>query len=174
MKEKSGGYCGGVPPLPIPNREVKPTCADGTAQQCGRVGSRLLLRSEALETEMSSGLFCVYPVFLLCYLRNPFYFILSSFRIVFGALLFLSCLSSVLPSGLFCVYPVFFPYCLRNRLVLLLSFLRVIFGILLCLFCLPLELLSESFCVCIVFALCLFCFCLFFVLFSNRINISSV
>ena len=40
--ETSGGYCGGVPPLPIPNREVKPTCADGTAMQCGRVGSRLL------------------------------------------------------------------------------------------------------------------------------------
>ena len=37
----SGGYCGGGPPLPIPNREVKPTCADGTAMQCGRVGSRL-------------------------------------------------------------------------------------------------------------------------------------
>lgn len=38
-----GGYCGEVPPLPIPNREVKLTCADGTAMQCGRVGSRLLL-----------------------------------------------------------------------------------------------------------------------------------
>ena len=37
----SGGYCVGVPPLPIPNREVKPVCADGTAMQCGRVGSRL-------------------------------------------------------------------------------------------------------------------------------------
>ena len=36
-----GGYCGGVPPLPIPNREVKPACADGTAMQCGRVGSCL-------------------------------------------------------------------------------------------------------------------------------------
>ena len=36
----SGGYCSGVPPLPIPNREVKPACADGTAMQCGRVGSR--------------------------------------------------------------------------------------------------------------------------------------
>ena len=33
-----GGYCSGVPPLPIPNREVKPACADGTAMQCGRVG----------------------------------------------------------------------------------------------------------------------------------------
>ena len=41
-KDTSGGYCGGVPPLPIPNREVKPTCADSTAMQCGRVGSRLL------------------------------------------------------------------------------------------------------------------------------------
>ena len=37
-----GGYCGGVPPLPIPNREVKPACADGTAMQCGRVGGRRL------------------------------------------------------------------------------------------------------------------------------------
>ena len=37
-----GGYCGGVPPLPIPNREVKPACADGTAMQCGRVGGCLL------------------------------------------------------------------------------------------------------------------------------------
>ena len=37
----SGGFCGGVPPLPIPNREVKPACADGTAMQCGRVGGRL-------------------------------------------------------------------------------------------------------------------------------------
>ena len=26
-----GGYGYGVPPLPIPNREVKPVCADGTA-----------------------------------------------------------------------------------------------------------------------------------------------
>ena len=34
-----------VPPLPIPNREVKPTCADGTAMQCGRVGGRPLLTS---------------------------------------------------------------------------------------------------------------------------------
>ena len=47
LEEISGGYCGGVPPLPIPNREVKPTCADGTAPQCGRVGSRLLFISKA-------------------------------------------------------------------------------------------------------------------------------
>ena len=41
MKDINGGYCGGVPPLPIPNREVKPAYADGTAMKCGRVGSRL-------------------------------------------------------------------------------------------------------------------------------------
>ena len=46
MSPISGGDSGGVPPLPIPNREVKPACADGTAMQCGRVGGCLLyLRS---------------------------------------------------------------------------------------------------------------------------------
>ena len=35
-----GGYSGGEPPLPIPNREVKPAIADGTAPPGGRVGSR--------------------------------------------------------------------------------------------------------------------------------------
>ena len=45
----SGGYCGGAPPLPIPNREVKPACADGTAMQCGRVGSRHLFSHGVLE-----------------------------------------------------------------------------------------------------------------------------
>ena len=44
LRDILGGYCVGVPPLPIPNREVKPVCADGTAMQCGRVGGRLLLR----------------------------------------------------------------------------------------------------------------------------------
>ena len=34
-----GGYSSGVPPLPIPNREVKPVIADGTAPPGGRVGS---------------------------------------------------------------------------------------------------------------------------------------
>ena len=32
-------FCRGCSPLPIPNREVKPLMADGTAQKCGRVGS---------------------------------------------------------------------------------------------------------------------------------------
>ena len=31
MSPYSGGYSVGVPPLPIPNREVKPVRADGTA-----------------------------------------------------------------------------------------------------------------------------------------------
>ena len=64
IKRYLGGYCGGVPPLPIPNREVKPTCADGTAMQCGRVGSRLLY-SSLLESETLSGrLFCCLVVWL--------------------------------------------------------------------------------------------------------------
>ena len=37
-----GGNSEGVPPLPIPNREVKPFSADGTAVTCGRVGRRHL------------------------------------------------------------------------------------------------------------------------------------
>jgi hypothetical protein len=31
FKRSLGDYSGGVPPLPIPNREVKPASADGTA-----------------------------------------------------------------------------------------------------------------------------------------------
>ena len=61
----SGGYCGEVPPLPIPNREVKLTCADGTAMQCGRVGSRLLL-SRASDFERFLRLFCFYHWFHRC------------------------------------------------------------------------------------------------------------
>ena len=40
MNQNLGGYSSGVPPLPIPNREVKPTRADGTALHRGRVGRR--------------------------------------------------------------------------------------------------------------------------------------
>ena len=32
----SGGYIGGVPPVPIPNTEVKPSRADGTARETAR------------------------------------------------------------------------------------------------------------------------------------------
>ena len=62
----SGGYCGEVPPLPIPNREVKLTCADGTAMQCGRVGSRLLL-SRASDFERFLRLFCFHAEFSFSY-----------------------------------------------------------------------------------------------------------
>ena len=54
-----GGYSGGVPPLPIPNREVKPACADGTAMQCGRVGSRLFSSESPVVARLQgSFLFC--------------------------------------------------------------------------------------------------------------------
>ena len=43
-RTESGGYGGGAPPLPIPNREVKPARADGTAHERGRVGRRHLAR----------------------------------------------------------------------------------------------------------------------------------
>ena len=39
----------GDPPLPIPNREVKPVSADGTAKICGRVGHRHFYRKGHLE-----------------------------------------------------------------------------------------------------------------------------
>ena len=46
-----GGYSGEDPPLPIQNREVKLTIADGTAPPGGRVGSCHFL-IEALETDV--------------------------------------------------------------------------------------------------------------------------
>ena len=59
----SGGYCGEVSPLPIPNREVKLTCADGTAMQCGRVGSRLLLSKPQISKDFW-GFFVFTRIFL--------------------------------------------------------------------------------------------------------------
>ena len=44
----SGGYSSGAPPLPIPNREVKPTRADGTALRRGRVGRRRFYREASI------------------------------------------------------------------------------------------------------------------------------
>ena len=53
-----GGYSGEDPPLPIPNREVKLTIADGTAPPGGRVGScHFLIRSP--RHQKMSGTFCV-------------------------------------------------------------------------------------------------------------------
>ena len=48
-----GGYSSEVPPLPIPNREVKLTHADGTAYLGGRVGSRLFKPSWIIPTRLS-------------------------------------------------------------------------------------------------------------------------
>ena len=64
----SGGYCGGVPPLPIPNREVKPVRADGTAYS-GRVGSRRPFRLSAALEKVSSqrhSFFCSTLLFFFC------------------------------------------------------------------------------------------------------------
>ena len=49
-----GGYSGVEPPLPIPNREVKRTSADGTAPPGGRVGR---CRFSKPRTTMSFGAF---------------------------------------------------------------------------------------------------------------------
>ena len=51
-----GGYSGEDPPLPIPNREVKLTIADGTAPPGGRVGScHFLIRDPDI---IDIGVFC--------------------------------------------------------------------------------------------------------------------
>ena len=64
-----GGYSAGAPPLPIPNREVKPGRADGTAPPGGRVGrcrfcKRRLTARDSVSS--ASSLFipalCFYPV----------------------------------------------------------------------------------------------------------------
>ena len=93
LRELSGGYCGGVPPLPIPNREVKPTCADGTAMQCGRVGNRLL-SVRASRTKVFGALFVyihsipLHPfIFLPFYSFTPYYIYLIIY-IVFRPLNF--------------------------------------------------------------------------------------
>ena len=53
-----GDYSDRVPPLPIPNREVKPISADGTALS-GRVGRR---RFSLPSPGFLSGLFYLYTI----------------------------------------------------------------------------------------------------------------
>ena len=53
----------GDPPLPIPNREVKPVSADGTAKICGRVGHRHFLERELQAIE---ALFFLLLIPLVC------------------------------------------------------------------------------------------------------------
>ena len=66
-REIYGGYCGGVPPLPIPNRAVKPACADGTAMQCGRVGGCRFFEY-ILEAGVPDGM----PASFLCFLKRGY------------------------------------------------------------------------------------------------------
>ena len=63
----SGGYGDGVPPLPIPNREVKPVHADGTASS-GRVGSRPLFNQcEKASSRNGQEAFFFPPLWLAAY-----------------------------------------------------------------------------------------------------------
>jgi hypothetical protein len=57
-QRNNGGYGAGVPPLPIPNREVKPGCADGTAVKRGRVGRR---QPVTKSPQRKTGAFFVIP-----------------------------------------------------------------------------------------------------------------
>ena len=54
-----GGYSGEDPPLPIPNREVKLTIADGTAPPGGRVGSCHFLLEALRHTSRSFFVVCI-------------------------------------------------------------------------------------------------------------------
>ena len=70
---QSGGYSPGVPPLPIPNREVKPRRADGTAPQCGRVGRRLFHTAVFQDYSRKTAFFVSENdilSFIRCYLNN--------------------------------------------------------------------------------------------------------
>ena len=58
-----GGYSGEDPPLPIPNREVKLTSADGTAIPSGRVGSRQL--QESPDSNHCRGFCCLFQYDLI-------------------------------------------------------------------------------------------------------------
>ena len=61
-RKNNGGYNDGDPPLPIPNREVKPISADDTAIPSGKVGSRQLCETFRSNLE---GLFFVYGSFVV-------------------------------------------------------------------------------------------------------------
>ena len=55
-EQYNGGNNDGDPPLSIPNREVKPISADGTAIPSGRVGSRQFIKS-VVEGVLPTALF---------------------------------------------------------------------------------------------------------------------
>ena len=69
-----GGYSAGAPPLPIPNREVKPGRADGTAPLGGRVGRcRFCMRRLTARDSVSSAssLFIPPPLLLSSVTARP-------------------------------------------------------------------------------------------------------
>ena len=72
-----GGYSGEVPPLPIPNREVKLTSADGTAPPGGRVGSCRFSGSPIdVEINIGRAFFFFYPGSVLVLVSSLFFFFL--------------------------------------------------------------------------------------------------
>ena len=76
-----GGYSAGAPPLPIPNREVKPGRADGTAPPGGRVGRCRFLQEEADCTGFRVfSLLSFYPA-PSAFIQCPPLLILSSFSL---------------------------------------------------------------------------------------------
>ena len=69
-RTQSGGDGGGGPPLPIPNRAVKPASADGTARKGGRVGYRRCSRGSDRRAMSSDAA----PLFL-ARMPLPFFFV---------------------------------------------------------------------------------------------------
>ena len=72
----------GVPPLPIPNREVKPNSADGTAKICGRVGHRRFFRKRNSCKRVPLFLYIWHrpplPVMLACRIPRGYIFAVAS------------------------------------------------------------------------------------------------
>ena len=73
---------GGATPLPIPNREVKPACADGTARKGGRAGG---CRLWGATTDRSMVTSCRRRPFLFCTPAQSLLILLPSFLPVLAA-----------------------------------------------------------------------------------------
>ena len=60
--KSNGGYSEGVPPLTIPNREVKPLSADGTTREGGRVGRcRFFISISLIGIQSCQAFFYCFP-----------------------------------------------------------------------------------------------------------------
>ena len=107
IKRYSGDYSTKVPPLPIPNREVKLRHADGTAD-CGRVGSRRFIQNP--RSGQHPGDFFVYILLIGWYasaslwIGFPFVFLFLSLSCVACA----ACKTSV-PCGVLLLLHGFLP-----------------------------------------------------------------